>query len=73
MTGKVTSIKELACIEERNERHLGAQLRLAFLAPDIVETILVGLQSPTLIAEHLIKTDLPLRWDEQRRLLGFAS
>jgi DNA invertase Pin-like site-specific DNA recombinase len=72
MTGEVASIKDLASIIQDRERHVGARLRLAFLAPDIVETILEGRQPPTLNAEQLIKTNIPLDWSEQRRLLGFA-
>ena len=45
---------------------------LAFLAPDIVATILTGTQPVELTTEVLLRrTDLPLAWAEQRALLGF--
>ena len=49
-------------------------LRLAFLAPDIVASILAGRQ-PVELTPHTLMSDtrLPLDWTEQRRSLGFAS
>ncbi len=47
-------------------------LRLAYLAPDIVEAILAGREPDGLTVNELMKAiQLPLAWDEQRRLLGF--
>ncbi len=47
-------------------------LRLAHLAPDIVEAILAGREPDGLTANELMKSvQLPLAWDEQRRRLGF--
>ena len=47
--------------------------RLTTLAPDIVSAILSGRNSPELTARRLMDdTRLPLDWNEQRRLLGFA-
>jgi site-specific DNA recombinase len=42
------------------------QLPLAFLAPDIVEAILAGAQSATIVSRRLIRSDLPLIWKHQR-------
>jgi site-specific DNA recombinase len=49
-------------------------LRLAFIAPDIVVSILSGRQ-PVELTPHALMSDtrLPLDWTEQRRSLGFAS
>jgi DNA invertase Pin-like site-specific DNA recombinase len=48
-------------------------LRLAWLAPDIVEAILGGCQPANLTASRLIRdTRIPSEWPEQRRVLGFA-
>jgi hypothetical protein len=44
-------------------------LRLALLAPEIVETILAGTADQTLVLERL-ERPLPANWEEQRRLLG---
>jgi hypothetical protein len=52
---------------------LGRVLRLAFLAPDIVEAILEGAQPATLSTKRqLLHQNLPFRWSDQRRLLGFT-
>jgi hypothetical protein len=49
-------------------------VRLAFLAPEIVEQIVNGCQPPELTAESLLKdrTQLPLDWESQHRMLGFS-
>jgi hypothetical protein len=48
-------------------------LRLATLAPSIVQAIIEGRQPASLTRQRLAKiTNLALDWDEQRRLLGFA-
>ena len=48
-------------------------VRLGGLAPDIVTAILEGLQPANLTRTRLARTKaLPLDWNEQRRLFGFA-
>jgi hypothetical protein len=48
-------------------------LRLATLAPSIVQVIIEGRQLPSLTRQRLAKiTNLPLDWNKQRRMLGFA-
>ncbi len=53
------------------ERHVSRIMRLAFLAPDIVEAILDGCQPADLELERLMKC-IPVSWDAQRRALGFS-
>ena len=49
-------------------------VRISFLAPDIVAAILEGRQPGTLTRHKLARmTDLPIEWDVQRRVLGFAD
>ena len=50
-------------------------IRLAFLAPAIVERIAEGRQPPELTAQFLStgRGDLPLSWHAQEKLLGFAD
>jgi hypothetical protein len=49
-------------------------LRLAYLAPDIVEAIVAGRQPAELTAERLVRVqDLPLDWLGQRVYLGFQT
>jgi hypothetical protein len=48
-------------------------VRLSYLAPDITQAILDGRQPRDLTADKLLAhSRLPLAWDEQRRVLGFA-
>ncbi len=49
--------------------HFSRVLRLSFIAPDVVKTALQNRHPVDLNAERLAKrTDLPLDWDEQRKL-----
>jgi site-specific DNA recombinase len=53
--------------------HLARMARLAFLAPDIVMAIVDGRQPVDLTSRALLRiSDLPMVWDEQRRVLGFG-
>ena len=67
-TGRARS---LVAIAAREGRYVGRLIRLAFLAPDIVETIVGGRQPTTLTAEALTRSiELPLSWRLQRTTLG---
>jgi DNA invertase Pin-like site-specific DNA recombinase len=48
-------------------------LRLAFLAPDIQRDILAGRQPPALNLQQLVKMDIPLDWNEQRKALNWPA
>lgn len=55
-------------------RHLVRYARLAYLAPDIIRSIMDGRQPRHLTARFLVRCpDLPLGWAEQRRMLGFPA
>jgi hypothetical protein len=69
-TGHYASAAELSKKEGLNESYVCRVLRLTLLAPDIVEAILDGRQPKTLELKSLLKP-LPLRWDIQRKQLGF--
>ena len=67
------TINALAEREQLNCSYITRVLRLAYLAPDIVSTILAGRQPIGLTAQRLVTNSrLPLSWVEQRQLLGFA-
>ena len=71
--GSTASITELAVRENEDRNEISRHLPLAFLAPDIVEKILKGIQPVDLTAEKLRRLgSLPYRWDEQRAVLGFT-
>ena len=53
--------------------HLLRIARLAYLAPDIIASIIEGQQPSRLTARDLAKAaSLPLSWNERRKLFGFA-
>jgi hypothetical protein len=45
-------------------------MRLAFLAPDLKQAILDGRLPPGLSLQRLMRGELPVSWEAQRRLLG---
>ena len=65
-TGKARSLAEIAAREGLAVRYVGRLIRLAFLAPDIVESIVEGRQPTSLTAEALTRhIELPLEWRSQ--------
>lgn len=72
-SGQITTARAIAEREGITERYVGHLMPLAFLAPDIVETILEGRQPIELTTDKLVKhIQLPLDWQEQRIALGFG-
>ena len=69
--GKAFDMRSLARDAGLTERYVGKVFRCAFLAPDIVEAVLVGRQPHDLNFEKLCH-DIPLNWVEQREQLGFS-
>lgn len=63
---------ELAREDGIDDGEISRVLPLAFLAPDIVDAIVIGRQPVALTARYLKPLKpLPTSWSEQRRLLGF--
>lgn len=72
-SGKFATVKELADHHKADKADVGKQVRLAFLAPDIVQAIMDGRQPPLLNANQLRRlSHLPTDWRVQRQLLGFV-
>jgi site-specific DNA recombinase len=70
-TGKARSLAAIAAREGLAVRYVGRLIRLAFLAPAIVESIVEGRQPTTLTAEALTRRiELPLSWCSQRTALN---
>ena len=66
------SVAELANANGNARHYFGVLLRLAYLAPDIVEAILDGRQPPTLTRQKLARfKGLAHDWQEQRQRLNF--
>jgi len=70
--GEVGSIKELAQRNRVNPSYIARILRLATLAPDILEAILDGRETSGLSLRKLTG-NLPVMWDEQRKQFGFKE
>jgi site-specific DNA recombinase len=69
--GRVRPPVHLARADDCTTRYVTRILKLAYLAPDIIEAILAGRQPCDLSLARLLKTDLPLDWQAQRQALGF--
>ena len=71
---RATSMVELARRDGVAKQYVSRLLRLAFLAPEIVERIVDGCQPPELTAQSLLtsRVALPLDWAAQKQALGLA-
>ena len=59
-------------VSRYSKRHFWQLLRVSWLAPDIIAAIAEGRQPATLTGRRLLRiVDVPLIWNEQRRLFGF--
>ena len=71
VSGRVQTMAEIASQEGVDKSYVSRVMTLAFLAPDITESIIAGRQPADLSVEKLTKRiDLPLDWAQQRQLLG---
>ena len=65
------SVKDLSNERTFCRTRFGKLLRIAMLAPDIVESCIEGTQPVSLTPKQLLNADLPIDWNDQRRELGF--
>jgi len=66
--GLYTSVSEIGDAENISKSYVSRILRLALLAPDIVEAILAGRTEEGMMLERLERL-LPASWDEQRAVI----
>ena len=73
VSGRAASMVEIGKREKVDKRYISRVVRLAFLAPEIVEQIVIGCQPPEFTAQSLLnnKTELPYAWEAQHKVLGF--
>jgi hypothetical protein len=72
--GEAQSLKDIATTQKLTTSYVGRVLRLAYLAPDIIDAIVNGRQPVELSAQSLLyRHDLALDWAKQRQELGFAG
>ena len=67
------SIPELAAKSRIRASHFARYIRLNYLAPDIVASILDGTQPEKLNRKQVLSSNIPTDWALQRRLFGFAE
>jgi site-specific DNA recombinase len=70
LNGSAPSTAEIARKDGVTGRYVARLLRLGFLAPDIIASILAHQQPAQLIVDRL-RGPIPFDWNEQRRLFGF--
>ena len=71
-TSAPISVADLARMNGVSSSYFTRVLRLAYLAPDIVEAVVRGRQPVELMANRLVSMQyLPLDWPGQRECLGF--
>lgn len=68
--GEYADTTEIAQRFGLGDAHVRRLLRLAFLAPDIVESIIEGRQPRSLTVKLLLR-GIPLAWSDQRTAFGF--
>jgi site-specific DNA recombinase len=74
LAGRVESVAAIAEREGVLAHYVRRLLRLAFLAPRIVEPIAACQQPPELTARALTeRIELPFLWNEQEREVGISS
>jgi hypothetical protein len=67
--GVYNSVSDIGDAENISKSYVSRILRLALLAPDIIEAILIGRPDQAVVLEQL-ERPLSASWEEQRRLLG---
>jgi site-specific DNA recombinase len=75
VSGRRGSMVEIAKCNGVGKQYVSRLIRLAFLAPEMVERIAAGRQPPELTAQSLQagRFDIPVDWAAQKRALGFAQ
>ncbi len=68
-SGAFKSVVEIARAEGLMPTTVGRLLRLARLAPDIVEQFMMGCQPRRLTLLWLMRNDIPALWPDQRQML----
>ena len=66
------SLAEIASAEKLSPSYVSRIVRLALLAPDIVQAILAGTLNQSVILDRLEKA-VPVEWEEQRQVSASPS
>lgn len=66
------TINQLAKEAQRCRTRYAQLVKVAMLAPDIVQRCIAGTQPALVTARTLLTAELPIAWQDQRRVLGFG-
>ena len=70
-SGELATVNDLANAEKITDRFVSRTMRLAYLSPEVLERLVVGLEPPTAAWNDLVKA-ASTPWCEQRKLtLGY--
>jgi hypothetical protein len=72
MCGAVSSMNTLAKREGVTQRYIANLVKLAWLAPDIMQAI-TRADIPSCVSLDRLKKGFPLDWDQQWKVLGFTA
>lgn len=72
LDGKASTLTALAEKENVAQRYICDLIKLAYLAPDIIEAVIEGKTSSGLTLDRL-KKGLSIDWNKQRKLLEFPT
>lgn len=67
------SVREFAKKEKIDRGYMAKIMKITYLAPDIIEAIMMGTQPPSLKVTDLTNAPIPISWAEQRKKYGFIS
>lgn len=67
------SLRELARKEKVAHVYISKMMKLTYLAPDIIDAIIVGTQPQSLKISDLLKSPIPASWSKQRTKYRFSS
>ena len=68
-SGAYKSVTDIAQVEGLMPTTVGRMMRLARLAPDLVEQLMAGCQPRRLTLLWLMRNDIPALWPEQRQMV----
>lgn len=71
--GDFATVSEIARAEKMNISYVSHVLRLALLAPELVEAILDGRQPPTMQLQPLMRHGFPIEWKKQREFFSVTA
>jgi len=71
-SGQAESNSDLARKLKLDQSYIARTIRLASLAPDIIEAVLSG-QGPDGLSLWGLRRDVPLMWQEQKKVLGLEE